>query len=214
MSKSKEQLFEEIEQLKTKHKIAEDKFSTIYNQSLDAFLIVDLNDSEILDVSPAIRHVLGYDTRAIIGKNMFSLFPDDTALNSKTIADNFEAYGTVVTQRFLRANGTVSSIDLTVSLIDWEGKEALLFTLRDATERIKAKEEREKLIRELQEAATKIKKLNTLLPICASCKKIRDDDGYWHQVEEYIRDHADVRFSHGICPDCMVKLYPEFVGEK
>jgi AmiR/NasT family two-component response regulator len=63
---------------------------------------------------------------------------------------------------------------------------------------------------ELQAALAKVKTLSGLLPICASCKKIRDDQGYWHQVEVYIRDHSEVEFSHGICPDCAQKLYPEF----
>ena len=63
---------------------------------------------------------------------------------------------------------------------------------------------------ELQAALAKVKILSGLLPICASCKKIRDDQGYWHQVEVYIRDHSEAEFSHGICPDCAQKLYPEF----
>jgi hypothetical protein len=63
---------------------------------------------------------------------------------------------------------------------------------------------------ELQAALAKVKVLSGLLPICASCKKIRDDQGYWHQVEVYIRDHSEVEFSHGICPSCAQKLYPEF----
>jgi AmiR/NasT family two-component response regulator len=61
---------------------------------------------------------------------------------------------------------------------------------------------------ELQEALAKVKTLSGLLPICASCKKIRDDQGYWRQIEEYIRDHSEADFSHGICPDCKKKLYP------
>lgn len=62
----------------------------------------------------------------------------------------------------------------------------------------------------LQEALAKIKVLSGFLPICASCKKIRDDKGYWNQIESYIRDHSEVEFSHSICPDCAKKLYPEF----
>jgi AmiR/NasT family two-component response regulator len=62
---------------------------------------------------------------------------------------------------------------------------------------------------ELQEALTKVKTLSGLLPICASCKKIRDDQGYWHEVETYVRDHSEAEFSHGLCPDCIKKLYPE-----
>jgi tetratricopeptide (TPR) repeat protein len=63
---------------------------------------------------------------------------------------------------------------------------------------------------QLEEALAKVKKLSGLLPICANCKKIRDDDGYWHEVEIYVRNHADVLFSHGICPDCGQELYPEY----
>jgi hypothetical protein len=64
--------------------------------------------------------------------------------------------------------------------------------------------------KELQTALANVKMLTGMLPICASCKNIRDDEGYWHQVEVYIRSHSDVEFSHGICPDCSLKLYPEF----
>ena len=69
--------------------------------------------------------------------------------------------------------------------------------------------EREQLITELQKSLREIKTLSGLLPICASCKKIRDDKGYWNKLEVYLRDHAAVEFSHGICPDCARKLYPE-----
>jgi hypothetical protein len=60
---------------------------------------------------------------------------------------------------------------------------------------------------ELQKALSEIKTLSGLLPICASCKKIRDDKGYWNQLELYIRDHSDAEFSHSICPPCADKLF-------
>jgi hypothetical protein len=62
---------------------------------------------------------------------------------------------------------------------------------------------------ELETALAEVKKLSGFLPICASCKKIRDDKGYWSQIEEYIRDRSEAQFSHSICPDCARKLYPE-----
>jgi hypothetical protein len=65
--------------------------------------------------------------------------------------------------------------------------------------------------RELQLAVANVKMLTGMLPICASCKNIRDDEGYWHQVEVYIRSHSEVEFSHGICPECTTKLYPNLV---
>ncbi len=73
--------------------------------------------------------------------------------------------------------------------------------------------EQKRLVTELQTAHDKIKKLHGFLPICASCKKIRDDKGYWHRVEEYIQDHSDVEFSHGICLDCAKKLNPELYDD-
>jgi HAMP domain-containing protein len=68
-------------------------------------------------------------------------------------------------------------------------------------------EERERLIHNLQDALGKIKRLHGMLPICASCKKIRDDKGYWNQLEAYIEEHSEAEFTHGVCPDCMKKLY-------
>lgn len=79
--------------------------------------------------------------------------------------------------------------------------------------RKKAEEEKEKIIGELTEAIARIRVLNGLLPICSNCKKIRDDSGYWNQLEGYIQQHTDAEFSHGICPECMRKLYPEFYNQ-
>ncbi len=68
--------------------------------------------------------------------------------------------------------------------------------------------EREKLVKDLQDALSKIKVLQKLLPICAACKKIRDDKGYWQEVEIYLAKHSDLEFTHGICPSCAQRLYP------
>jgi hypothetical protein len=82
---------------------------------------------------------------------------------------------------------------------------------REVAERLRAEQEREKLIVELQSALAQVKRLSGFLPICASCKKIRDDKGYWQQIEQYITEHSEALFSHGICPECAEKLYPEFM---
>jgi len=76
----------------------------------------------------------------------------------------------------------------------------------------KQKAELEKANRRLHEALAEIRRLQGLLPICASCKKIRDPNGEWHKIEDYISDHSEARFSHGICPQCAQKLYPEKNG--
>jgi PAS domain-containing protein len=84
----------------------------------------------------------------------------------------------------------------------------------EVAERQRAEQEREKVIQQLQQALAQVKKLSGLLPICASCKRIRDDRGYWLQVEEYIHDHSEAQFSHSICPECARKLYPELYANK
>gem|GEM_PF-3447399 len=88
--------------------------------------------------------------------------------------------------------------------------EFIIATGIDHTERRSLLEEREKLIQRLQQAMAEIRQLSGLIPICANCKKIRDDDGFWHQVEEYISRHSLVEFSHGICPECIRQLYPDY----
>jgi PAS domain S-box-containing protein len=80
-------------------------------------------------------------------------------------------------------------------------------------ERKKMEQDRERLISELQKALSEIRTLSGLIPICAACKKIRDDKGYWNQLELYLTDHSDAEFSHSICPECREKLYPEIKVE-
>ena len=80
---------------------------------------------------------------------------------------------------------------------------------RDVTSRIQAEKERDRLIQKLQKTLLKVKTLSGLLPICANCKNIRDDKGYWRQLEEYISRHSEAEFSHSICPRCASKLYPD-----
>ncbi|MEK6201748.1 MAG: HAMP domain-containing protein, partial [Desulfobulbaceae bacterium] len=98
--------------------------------------------------------------------------------------------------------------------IEWiDGRIVRLQVATDISNRKKTEEERELLIAQLQKALTEIKTLSGLLPICASCKMIRDDEGYWNQIESYIQKHSEAEFSHGICPQCARKLYPEFTDE-
>ena len=85
--------------------------------------------------------------------------------------------------------------------------------LCEIEERKRTEAEKEQLIVQLQKAMQDVKVLSGFLPICAACKKIRDDTGYWRQIEEYISKHSNALFSHGICPDCSKKLYPEYHEE-
>lgn len=98
----------------------------------------------------------------------------------------------------------IASLGVIVLLLFWYARNA-----RTNARLVQQKNENlEQLNHQLQEKIGEVKTLGGLLPICASCKKIRDDSGYWEQLEGYISSHSEARFSHGICPDCAKKLYP------
>jgi len=116
-------------------------------------------------------------------------------------------------EAFVRKDGTVFPISAVTSPIMENGKLAASVTVfQDITEQKLAEEEREHLIIQLRNSLAKVDLLKGLLPICASCKKIRDDKGYWNQMEVYIRDHSEAEFSHGICPECAEKALKELGG--
>lgn len=114
-------------------------------------------------------------------------------------------------KRYIHKRGRLVWAELSVSLICDVENQPLYFVsqIMDISARKQGEWERERLIEQLSEALDSVKVLQGLLPICSGCKKIRDDSGYWNQLEGYIQRYADVHFSHGICPNCVQKLYPE-----
>jgi len=111
---------------------------------------------------------------------------------------------------FRARSGTVITGLFSADVIVVDGQECILSSIGDISSRKQMEGEREELIRELREALGKVKILSGLLPICSSCKKIRDDKGSWTQLEAYFARHSEAEFSHGICPECLRKLYPEY----
>lgn len=93
------------------------------------------------------------------------------------------------------------------------GQDEMLLMIRDVSATVLAAREREHLIADLKEALSRIKTMSGLLPMCSKCKKIRDDDGYWNQLEIYIQKNSDAAFSHSYCPDCIKEEFPEFYVE-
>ncbi len=179
----------------------------IFDDMDDSVIVIDKR-MRIIDINPAAESTLGCMRADVIGQNVenLSLGGEKGVLgkyfNSKETRDEFSIDGRVFdtsVSRLARKRGQSNG---------W------LLVMRDITKRRQMEEEQRKLIAELQAASNKVKTLSGLLPICANCKKIRDDKGYWHSVEVYVRDHSNAEFSHGICPDCLKGLYPEFYEEE
>ncbi|MDQ1265987.1 MAG: hypothetical protein QG635_1139 [Bacteroidota bacterium] len=131
----------------------------------------------------------------------------DNRINSRKAPSRYEFRG-------IQKDNKEVYLEADVALQTLNGKPVATRTyLWDITDRKKAEQQREELIEELHKALSEIKQLNGLLPICYNCKNIRDDAGYWYQLEEYISSHSDAEFSHGLCPDCAHKLYPQYYDE-
>lgn len=145
-------------------------------------------------------------------------------INIKTHIDEklFEAEGLRVSVVYRQEEGKWMMVHLHISIPTVIHEDEASYPVQELEKRNRWLEEKinEKTLefntknQELSDALKQVKKLGGLLPICASCKKIRNDKGYWQIVEEYISDHSEAEFSHGICPDCAAKLYPKFIARR
>ena len=184
----------------------------------DAVIATDVQ-GRIEFMNPAAEALTGWQQAQALGEywtKVFNIIHETTLTLSQDPATQAIQQGTTTSLArhiLLTKDGQGIPIgDSAAPIKDEEGHiTGAVLIFRDISPEVQAQEAREKLIAELQEALSKVKTLSGLLPICASCKKIRDDQGYWQQVEVYIQDHSDVDFSHGICPDCARKLYPDFI---
>jgi len=106
-----------------------------------------------------------------------------------------------------------SSIHFEFGLISEIGQNVIFLMMnskRAEADFIQSKSKLNSTVDELRKALSEIKKLQGILPICSHCKKIRDDQGSWQGIEEYVHERSDAQFSHGICPECAIKYYPDF----
>lgn len=166
----------------------------------------------------AFEECIGLKKDEIIGKSVYDIYPGDVADQyHKMDSELFSRKGIQIFEApFVCAYGSIKHVIYkNAAFLNVDGSlGGIVGLIIDITDRKRAEEEREKLIQNLQDALAKVKTLSGLLPICASCKKIRDDKGYWNQIEQYISEHSDAEFSHGICPECVRRLYPELNREK
>ena len=180
-----------------------DHLTILVDASQDLILVVD-SQHQIVNTNRAVERLLGFSKTDILGKDFHSLFAHhDPLLEPVQFVD-----GVAGPFEMLHRDGSIRFVEISAAFVPWHSVPALAYTIRDVTEHRRLEEERERLIVELQEALTKVKKLSGLLPMCASCKRIRDFQGYWEQVEAYISAPSEAEFSHSICPECRERLYP------
>lgn len=180
---------------------SEARYSAVVEQSPEAIIVH--REGRLLYVNPAGLRLVGVETAAeTVGRPLATFLPPDLQPTG--------AVGSLLQQgRCLRLDGRILDLEYRQAAIIYEDNPAVVCFLRDITERKRAEMEREKLITDLEAAQSHVRTLSGLLPICASCKKIRDDAGQWKPVEDYIQSRSAAQFSHGICPECAPKLYPD-----
>jgi len=176
-----------------------------------AIVVLDAQ-SHVTMCNPAFERIFLYREEEIAGADLDSLVaPPESASEATEITKRSERGETVhTTGHRRRRDGSLVEVEIHGVPLMVKGEMRGAYAIyQDITERRRHEAERERLVQELQEALANVKTLRGLLPICASCKKVRDDGGYWSQIETYLRAHSEAEFSHGICPECARQLYPE-----
>ena len=191
---------------------SEERFTAFMNNSPVVAWLKDPATWTYRYINNAFEEVFDITREVISEKTDFDLWPEEVARQLRENDLRVMSSDKMIqsSEDVPLPNGTVHHwLVFKFPLHTPSGKPFLAGTAVDITERRRMEEEREKMVLELQGALAKVKTLSGLLPICASCKKIRNDKGYWNQIEGYIMEHSDATFSHGICPDCAQRLYPD-----
>jgi len=179
-------------------------------EDVPAYLWSADHDLRLMWSRPSYTHLVGLDAEPDLGTTVYDLFsnnPEHPSIQAHRAAlegeaRNFEVWVEVRGEpRLLRAH--------VEPLRDAsEAIRGVVGVALDLTERSRAESDRERLITDLQQALDRVKVLSGLIPICSHCKAVRDDKGYWQQVDAFMREHSDAKLSHAICPDCAQKLMP------
>lgn len=159
-------------------------------------------------INETAEKVFGIERDQIIGKSAFGfIHPDDQSNTIEWFTNCLSSHtrqASIINRQVNKTSGSICHMQWTVNIhYDKNGKfECMNGIAKDITKRIQLENEQKHTIYKLQKALSEVKILRGILPICSYCKKIRDDKGYWQQVEGYIRDHSEANFTHGACPDC------------
>jgi len=177
-------------------------------EDVPAYLWSADRDLRLMWSRPTYTSIVGFDAQPDMGTTVYQLFSGNdehpsiqahrAALEGE--ARNFEVWVEVRGERRLLRGHVEPLRDASQAI------RGVVGVALDLTERVRAEADRERLIEDLQQALDRVKVLSGLIPICSHCKSVRDDRGYWQQVDAFMREHSDVKLSHAICPDCAQKL--------
>jgi PAS domain S-box-containing protein len=185
-------------------------------ESTDDAVIGKTLDGIITSWNKGATRLYGFTAEEMLGRTIALLIPADREKDAELQSIFARVRKGEMVPEFdtfrRRKDGSVIPVSLRVSpVLSPHGEPIGASTVaRDISERLRAQAERDAMILELQQALAEVKTLSGLVPICSHCKKIRDDSGYWTQVEAYIQARSEAKFSHGLCPECIKLYFPDF----
>ncbi|MDH3457172.1 MAG: PAS domain S-box protein, partial [Gemmatimonadota bacterium] len=194
---------------------AEDRFRLAIEASPVAIVMTDATGKIVL-VNQETQRLFGYGAAELLGQSVEVLVPSELRGVHVAHRDSFTdapGHRPMGHKRDLVArhrDGTDFPVEIGLSPVKTQQGPGVLATVVDLTARVEAEAAQMKLISQLQTALNEVKTLRGFIPICANCKKVRDDAGFWQSVETYVSARTDADFSHHVCPECGPKLYPEF----
>lgn len=206
-------LFRTLQRSRDALRESEERYHRLFDSGNDAVLVYPVDAagragtfSEVNDVA---CRTFGYDRQTLLKLSPTNLLgPGGEQVSAGAMSALLAEKRSLYEASYRTRSGEAVPVEVSSRLFDFKGRPTVLSVVRDVTERRRAEDERESLIRELQEALTRVKALSGLVPICASCKRIRDEKGAWNPLEAYIEGHSNAEFTHGLCPECARELYP------
>lgn len=198
---------------------SETKYRALFENAVEG-IFQTTPEGRLISANPAQAKLLGYDSPKEYMEQITDLTRQQyvNPKDRETFKNTLEVEGAIrqFETQLLNKDGIPLWASISARAVRNDAGAIIYYEgfVENITERKMIEEEREKLILELRNALTQVKILHGLLPICASCKKIRNDKGYWEQMEVYIRDNSEADFTHSICPECAEKMYPEFYKKR
>jgi PAS domain S-box-containing protein len=182
---------------------------SLFERYATDFLSVHAADGTYLYASPSCERLFGHTPASLIGRSAYDFFhPEDLDRVARNHVEHLlPGPPPPIEYRLRRADGSFVWVESRTDASYAEGGvQEIIAVTRDITERREASEAQARLIKELEHRIEQVRMLSGLLPICAWCKSVRDDDGYWHQVDAYLEKRGHFEFTHGACPTCAATI--------
>jgi PAS domain S-box-containing protein len=201
-------------QVEVRAKLSEEKYRSLVESTEDSIYVVDRNYKYLFMNDKHLSRT-GLSADQYLGRTYSEFHPPEKTKEFTEKVDKVFKTGNSIHDEHMSHRDSRYFLRILSPIKPDDGSTvAVTIVSREITALKKMSDERERLILELKNALDKVKTLSGFLPICASCKKIRDDKGYWSQVEQYISEHSEVEFSHGLCPECAEKMVQEIESIK